>query len=214
MTRTMLLLGAAAFTTAALPASAHAAGPAGPRVEVFVGYDGADLEFEDDDTTYDLHNKGIFYGIGGGYDFPLSNISALGVDVEISDSTADDSHDSFLFDVRDKFGMDFYVGGRASFAVMDRATLYLKGGYTNLQLKAALNVCGFPSFETAGIGLAVPCFDTEVFDDSGSVDGFRAGAGIDIALFGRTYTGFEYRYSSYDDNINRQQLMVKLGMRF
>lgn len=214
MNRTIMLCAAAALTAVALPASALAAGPGGPRVEVFVGYDAADLEYEDDGTTYDLHNKGIFYGIGGGYDFPLSGMSALGVDVEISDSSADDSNDGFLFDVSDKFGFDFYVGGRASFAVMDRATIYLKGGYTNLQVKAALNVCGFPSFETAGIGLAVPCFDTEVFDDSGSVDGFRAGGGIDIALFGRTYAGVEYRFSSYDDDINRQQMMVKLGMRF
>ena len=170
----MFAAGAAALSLAA-PAMAHdktASAPTGFRVEALAGWDRPSADGE--------HASGFVYGAGAGYDFAVGSTVSLGVDVEASDSTANDSGL--------KAGRDLYAGGRVNFAVAPKANLYVKAGYTNAR------VSGF------GIG--------ENFD------GFRAGVGGQFVFTGKAYVGAEYRYSNYQSDFSRHQVVLTLGTRF
>lgn len=121
MTRNLYLAATAAaafaFASPALAQDASSANPApaGFRIEAVLGYDRVGIE--------GIHGDGFLYGIGAGYDLSLGGPVSVGVDGEISDSTAK------------KFGIessrDLYAGGRVNVAVGPRANFYVKGGYTN-----------------------------------------------------------------------------------
>jgi len=135
------------------------------------------------------HDGGVLYGLGVGYDFAVAPTISLGVDGEVTDSTQKEG-DSDIAQV--KAGRDLYAGLRANFAVSPTANLYVKGGYTNARFKATDGVDTF----------------------SQNFDGFRLGAGGQIAVSGKTYVGGEYRYSNYEDGLNRHQLAMTVGTRF
>jgi outer membrane immunogenic protein len=96
MIRVIYCTAAAAALAFASPAMAQGnlapAAPAGFRIEAIVGYD---------------HG-----GVGAGCDFAVSNSISLGVDAEVSDSTADKDGVSA--------GHDLYAGARVTFAVSPR----------------------------------------------------------------------------------------------
>jgi outer membrane immunogenic protein len=85
-------------------------------------------------------------------------------------------------------GRDLYAGGRVNFGVSPKANLYIKGGYTNAR------VSGFGSGE--------------------NLDGFRAGVGGQYVFTGKAYVGAEYRYSNYQSDFTRHQVVLTLGTRF
>ncbi|WP_404333920.1 outer membrane protein [Sphingomonas sp. MMS12-HWE2-04] len=86
-------------------------------------------------------------------------------------------------------GRDLYLGGRIGFVAMPNTLVYAKGGLTNAR------------FDVAGLG-------------SGTTDGYRFGGGVEHD-FGRFYGKVEYRYSRYEEvNLNRDQVMAGLGIRF
>jgi outer membrane immunogenic protein len=86
-------------------------------------------------------------------------------------------------------GRDLYIGARFGYTVTDTTLVYAKGGYTN----ARVNVDGF---------------------DGEDLEGYRFGAGVE-QNFGRFYGKVEYRYSRYEEaNLNRDQVMAGLGIRF
>ena len=86
-------------------------------------------------------------------------------------------------------GRDLYAGGRVNFALSPTANLYVKGGYTNAR------------FKESGFGGA-------------NFDGFRLGAGGQVAVSGKAYVGAEYRYSNYEAGLDRHQVALTLGTRF
>jgi outer membrane immunogenic protein len=135
------------------------------------------------------HDGGLLYGIGAGYDFAVSDGISLGADVEASDSTQKVG-DSDLAQV--KAGRDLYAGGRVSFAVSPTANLYVKGGYTNARFKATDGVDTFAE----------------------NFDGYRLGAGGQVAVSGKAYVGGEYRYSNYEAGLSRHQVALTVGTRF
>jgi outer membrane immunogenic protein len=132
---------------------------------------------------------GALYGLGVGYDFAVAPTVSLGVDGEITDSTQEVGDEDIA---QVKSGRDLYAGLRANFAVSPTANLYLKGGYTNARFKATDGVDTF----------------------SENLDGFRVGAGGQIAVSGKTYVGGEYRYSDYEQDLKRHQLALTVGTRF
>jgi outer membrane immunogenic protein len=132
---------------------------------------------------------GILYGIGAGYDFAVGSGVSLGADIEATDSTQKEG-DPDIAQV--KAGRDLYAGGRVTFAVSPSANLYVKGGYTNARFKAT---------------------DGEV-TDSANFDGFRIGAGGQLAVSGKAYVGAEYRYSNYEQGLSRNQVALTVGTRF
>jgi outer membrane immunogenic protein len=176
-----------AVASAALAATpALAAAPQGPRVEALVGYDAVRLDLGAGDKFKD---EGVVYGIGAGYDFALGNGASLGADVEASDSTAKESNIAGTL----KAKRDLYAGGRVSFGIDDKGSnVYLKGGYTNARFSASDGVTTI----------------------SGNADGYRLGGGAQFAVTGKAYVGGEYRYSNYEDGLERHQLAATLGTRF
>lgn len=189
------LLAFAAVSTAALaatPALAQtgvAAAPAGPRVEAIVGYDRVKVDFSDFGANDSIKDTGLVYGVGAGYDVPLNGSVSVGADVEATGSTA---KRDFGVDSELKTGRDLYAGGRVSFGIADNSNVYVKAGYTNLRVKG----------EVAGVS------------ESENLDGYRLGGGAQFGLGGNAYVGGEYRFSDYEDDVSRHQLVATVGTRF
>jgi outer membrane immunogenic protein len=131
---------------------------------------------------------GVLFGIGAGYDFAVNRAVSIGADVEATESTQKERSGA----IEVKAGRDLYAGGRVNFAVSPTANLYVKGGYTNARFKADDGIDSF----------------------SRNFDGYRLGAGGQLALSGKTYVGSEYRYSNYEDGLSRHQVALTVGTRF
>ncbi|MEM8826622.1 MAG: outer membrane beta-barrel protein [Pseudomonadota bacterium] len=185
----------AAALACAAPATAVQAASSGLRGEVIIGYDNTDIdidEFEAFDLDIDADADGFLYGGRIGYDLalPFSPKLSVGVDAEVTDSTGEIEFgfgaigEDFDIDV----GRDLYIGGRVSYDVIDRLTAYGTVGYTNLEVL------------------------TE-FDDE-TLDGIRLGAGLQFQLLGSIYVLGEYRYSNYESDVSRNQVISGIGYRF
>lgn len=204
---------------AATPAFAQDNGDAvftGPRVEAIVGWDKTKAGSSIDDI-YDHNNSmnGFHYGIGAGYDVNLGGL-VLGAEAELSDSTAktrfqDGDMANFGYGSV-KAGRDIYVGARLGAQVAPKTLLYVKGGYTNAQLKAQAN------------------YNDVDYGSKFKLDGWRVGAGVEQAITRRAYAKLEYRYSNYekakfefadgadthrfDVDTDRHEVVAAVGMRF
>ena len=166
---------------------------AGAHVATVAGYDS--LKGSSGGVSDNLN--GVAYGIKLGYDFSVMEHGLLGVEAEITNSTA--KFDSGFGDTL-KIGRDLYFGGRVKFDVSDTIALYVKGGYTNAELKVASG------------GLTA----------KGTVDGWRVGVGTEVKLSEKLFGLGEYRYSNYGTfsdgagssfKVERHQVMAGLGYR-
>jgi outer membrane immunogenic protein len=130
---------------------------------------------------------GLLYGIGAGYDLRLHN-AVLGIEGEVADSTTGDCVGTVCVEA----GRDLYIGGRAG-AVVGNVLLYGKLGYTNGRVVVR----------------------SGALRDGTNLDGVRAGAGVEWAI-PRTPLSLraEYRYSNYQDGIERHQGVAALAFRF
>lgn len=197
----------------------------GFRLEALGGYENTSADSDGDFSpgTQDLFDDGsgegldgFVYGVGAGYDVAMGG-AVVGIEGEITDSTAGENQD-------DPFGAgssvsfeaerDLYVGARAGVLVSPQALIYAKGGYTNARF-------GLDAEDAAGFA---GDFDT-------TLDGFRVGGGIELALAENMFGKVEYRYSSYSDldvevdetatsfedfdvNTDRHQVVAGVGVRF
>jgi outer membrane immunogenic protein len=171
----------------ALLAATPALADSGPRVEAVVGWDHVSL----DESQYGLGTygkSGFAYGGALGYDWSLAPMVSVGVDGEIDGSTARYNRGISTLSV----GRDVYIGGRATLAISPITRIYGKVGYANGSLTATA-----PGLFT-----------------SGNRDGVRLGVGIQQSLAPHVYGLVEYRYTNYQDNLSRNQLMTGLGFRF
>lgn len=132
---------------------------------------------------------GALFGVGAGYDVAVGPAVSLGADVEATESTQKEGDEDIA---QVKAGRDLYAGGRVTYAVSPTANLYVKGGYTNARFKA-----------TDGVDTVAENFD-----------GYRLGAGGQLALNGKAYVGAEYRYSNYEQGLSRNQVALTVGTRF
>ena len=187
--KTLFFAAAAVSAVLAAPAFAQDAPAAsGPRLEALVGFDSISLSLEDLGVDDSLEQSGFLYGVGLGYDFALGGMS-LGLDVEATDSTAELGDDDYgAIDA----ARDLYAGARVTFPVASNINAYVKGGYTNARFKGE--------------------FDGESEGDN--LDGFRLGAGAQVALSGKAFVGTEYRYSNYEADLTRHQFALVVGTRF
>ncbi|MBS0504604.1 MAG: porin family protein [Proteobacteria bacterium] len=172
--------------------SAHAAAPAGGRAEAIVGWDKNKL----DTGAGTLNRDGVVFGLGLGYDFVIGTTASLGIDVEASESSADVSATSGTTSAKLSIGRDLYAGARATFALSDRANLYFKAGYTNARVKGSVTLAGTTTSASA------------------NADGIRGGAGVQFMLSSKMYVGGEYRYSNYENDYSRHQVVGTVGFRF
>jgi outer membrane immunogenic protein len=188
------LIAALAAGTLATPAFAQDQGDLGGfRIEAIGGYDRPSVEDEKAD--------GVVYGVGVGYDFH-SGGALFGIEAEATDSTANERVAGVVLpgdELRVRAGRDLYVGGRIG-AVVGRTLLYAKAGYTNARVRVDYDD-----------GTAATAAD---FTDRTNLDGVRAGAGAQFAIGSNAYLKTEYRYSNYQDGVDRHQVVGGLGFRF
>ncbi|ANC85734.1 hypothetical protein A7E77_01780 [Sphingomonas sp. NIC1] len=159
----------------------------GGSVTLIVGVDGAN-RFSD-------WSAGATYGGQIGYDWQRNGL-VVGVEGELTGSSnrqcsvrySTSGGNSSLCVTT---GRDAYVGGRIGTPIGDATLLYGKAGYTNVEQT-------FSARQTT----------------SGTVDGFRLGAGIEHRVSDRSTLKAEYRYANYDGSYDRHQAVVGLGFRF
>ena len=131
---------------------------------------------------------GILYGIAGGYDFRINNL-VLGLEAEAAESTAGDCAGGICVDA----SRDLYVGGRIGAVVSPNVLIYGKLGYTNARVQV-----------TSGN-----------VTDGANLDGIRAGAGVEWQFRNSPVSiRAEYRYSNYQDGLDRHQGVIGLAYRF
>lgn len=192
----------AASTALAAPAFAQDTDPTftGPRAEVIAGWD----HVNDGSISGANGTDGVVYGGAVGYDFQIGQ-AVLGFEGEATGATTKQTSPNVLAvgdQLRVKAGRDLYVGGRIGFAVGPRALIYAKGGYTNAQVDTRY---------TSG---------ATTIRDSETLDGWRAGAGVELKLTGNFYVKGEYRYSNYTEasgsaiDLDRHQVVAGVGVRF
>lgn len=157
----------------------------------------------------DEGETGVLYGGVVGYDLP-GDRAIFGAEAELSQSSIDESEGD-LFVAGDRLtlsiGYDLYVGLRAGLRVGPAGLLYLKGGYTNLDVNARY---------------AAP--DSITLRATEALDGYRLGAGGEVKLSRNLLARLEYRYSDYDSgeiddefesiDIKRHQGAASLLFRF
>ena len=180
---------------AATPAFAQDAPAAGGfHVDGIVGYDRPHVD--------GVHSNGVTYGIGAGYDLQAGR-ALLGIEGEATTSSADRC-ESGLVVAGDRtcagLRRDLYVGGPVGALVGARTLLYAKAGYTNARARVSYDD-----------GTASTALD---FTDHRNLDGVRVGGGIQFGLSDHTYLRTEYRYSNYQDGVDRHQVVGALGVRF
>ncbi len=172
----------------------------GFHLELLGGYDHIAGDGED--------AGGFTYGIAGGYDLPLGRFR-IGAELEATESTT--RHRTSIAPIgdvvdggrlRSDMGRDLYLGLRAGYVVSPSAMIYAKAGYSNARVTAHY---------TSG---------TTTTKEAANLDGFRAGAGVEVAIAPRIFVKGEYRYSHYSDqdgieaDMDRHQLMAGVGIRF
>lgn len=186
-----LVLATLLATVAATPAIAQDAAPfTGPRVEGLVGWDRVQGDGHDDD---------VGYGVAAGYDAQIGR-AVIGGEVEYSDSNNKTcSGAETVADPRLclKAGRDLYVGGRVGTTVGANTLLYAKAGYTNADAK-------FTSDDGTD----------EVTLSKTHLDGVRVGAGVERKIGQKAYIKGEYRYSNYEQGVERHQVLGGVGIRF
>lgn len=189
------LFAACAAATLATPAFAQDSNElSGFRVEGLVGYDRPSVE--------DEHAGGVLYGLGIGYDVQ-SGGAVFGIEGEATDSTSDERRSGFLVtgdELRVRAGRDLYVGGRVGAAVGTSTLVYVKAGYTNARFRV--------DYEDGTAGTVAD------FTDRTNLDGVRAGVGAQFGLGSNAYLRTEYRYSNYEDGVDRHQVVGGFGFRF
>ncbi|HEY5712034.1 MAG TPA: porin family protein [Allosphingosinicella sp.] len=192
--RNIALAAVLAGTVFATPTLAQETPQSGFRIEGVAGYDRPNISGE--------HANGVTYGLGAGYDFQAGR-AIVGVEGEATDSSADRCA-SDVNVTGDRLcvtaGRDLYVGGRVGAQVAPNVLLYAKAGYSNAWVGA--------NYED---GTAATLAD---FRSHRDLDGVRGGAGVQVGIGRNAYVKTEYRYSNYQDGVDRNQVVAGFGFRF
>jgi outer membrane immunogenic protein len=185
------------------------------RIEVHVGLDlpEASLALTDDTVTYRASDgrQAFNYGVEAGYDMRMGGDMIIGMYAGADASTAkvcgyyDDDIRGCL-----RGGRDIAIGLRAGTFVGDNTLLYIKGGYSNGQLRVS----------------AQDLIDDDRAHVNINMDGWHAGAGIEHNFARNTYAKVEYNYTNYanariraDDfsasaGMARHRIVAGVGMNF
>jgi outer membrane immunogenic protein len=150
----------------------------------------------------DGHEDGVVYGVGVGYDMQMGSGAVVGIEAEATDSSADVCAED-VNRVGDRLCVgakrDLYVGGRFGTAIGTSTLLYGKAGYTNARF-------GF-DYDDGGNG-------SLDFGDGRNLDGIRVGAGVETLLGPNSFVKAEYRYSNYEEGVEKHQVLGGFGVRF
>ena len=208
-----LILVTAAFV-AATPAVA--ADFAGPRAEVRLGWDrtAIDLSFDDGTTSVDGkgHDDGFGLGAEVGYDAAIGGKAILGAYAGAEWATTKECSEVFGDDEAClKLGRNFTLGARIGAALTPQALVYVKGGYSNGQIKATYEDFEDPDFNTS---------------EKANRGGFHLGVGGEFNVSNSGYVKAEVVRTNYNDadssdefveaklDARRTQALVGFGLRF
>lgn len=197
-------------------APATAADFAGARAEIRGGWDRTTLDvgYNDGVDTFsaDGHDDGLNLGLEAGYDAPLGRTVVAGAYAGVEFATTKEcgellgNDDACL-----KMGRNFTAGARVGAKVSPKAMIYLKGGYSNGQIKARYENSDDPTLN---------------FSDHTNRSGFHFGIGGEMAVGRQGYVRAEYVRTNYNDydysdpNVDvkidghRDQLLLGFGLRF
>lgn len=194
--KTPLGLFAAGALSALAATPAAAADFVGPRAEVTVGLDRLNFDLSDLGSDNNIHPKGVTLGGSIGYDAALGGGLIAGVEAGVTWSNAKRTStvgtDTLSLDA----GRDFDLSARLGGQVGPRTLIYGKAGYTNLRLSTDSNI--------GGVSLA----------SATNLDGYRLGVGVEQSLGANTYLKGEYRYSNYEQNVSKNEVLAGVGIRF
>lgn len=180
------IFAAVVMSVAATPAFAK-----GAYVQVQGGYDKISVAGSSAD--------GIAYGVAAGYDFALSDKAFIGVEASLDDSSTKECESDILA-LGDRLcalaGRDIAAVARLGYNLSEASQLYVLAGYTNARLKVTYD---------DGISKA------SVADNG---DGFRVGAGYKHNFGEKLFGKLEYRYSNYEADFSRNQVLAAIGVNF
>ena len=183
------------FVLASVAAVAAAAAPAqaeGFRAEIHGGWDNVSAAGDSD--------SGIVYGIGLGYDVAVSDKVEVGLDLSADLSSMKECETSAIVandEACIRARRDLAAAVRLGYKVSERGTLYALAGYTNARFR-------FDYTTPAGVTTR----------DGRNLDGLRLGAGYQQGFGERTYGKIEYRYSNYENDVSRHQVLLGVGVNF
>jgi outer membrane immunogenic protein len=156
------------------------------------------------------HDGGLDAGAEAGYDARIgkSVIAGAYAGIEFADTkecSPVDGNDSFCL----KLGRNVTVGARLGAKVSDRVLLYVKGGYSNGQLRGVYRNSDDPSLD---------------FNAHSNRTGYHLGVGGEMAMGPNGYVRLEYVHTIYDDFVDpdlglgldghRDQVLAGFGLRF
>lgn len=192
MTAQTNFLIAGAMLAVIFTASASSASANGFRVELHGGWDRPVAEGTGD--------SGLLYGFGVGYDVGLSKNVFAGVEANADFSTTRECADAVLVSgdrLCVKAGRDLSLIARAGVEVAPGSKLYALAGWTNARFRADYSL---PSGTSTS--------------ESQNLDGWRIGAGFQQSLGTGLHAKLEYRYSDYQEDRSRHQIVAGLGVSF
>ncbi|SLJ86627.1 outer membrane protein [Novosphingobium mathurense] len=144
-------------------------------------------------------DEGVSYGASVGYDVALSGGMFVGIQGTVADSSTkecardvDVAGDKLCV----KTGRDLAAVVRLGTNVGESTKLYVLGGYANGRVRLTY---------TDGV-------DSTSIGDNG--DGFRLGAGAQYTLSNNMFVKGEYRYTNYESDFSRHNVLVGLGFQF
>ena len=188
----------------------------GLRIEPRIGYDRVitelNVETATDSASVREGKSGVTYGGEVGYDTVVNAGTVLGIYGGIDGSSAEQCFpDGFGAQTCLKPGRNLTAGVRAGYLLNPTTLLYIKGGYSNGQIRFDYTDRQFPQDNVRA---------------SDTLSGFHAGAGVQ-AGFGRNFYGkLEYVYTDYNGyeivdgsdkaslDFSRHQIVAGLGVRF
>jgi outer membrane immunogenic protein len=203
-------------STALIAVPATAAGFSGPRAEVRGGFDRTtvDLSYDDgvDSLSGDDHKDGFNLGAEVGYDALVGKGVVAGAYAGVEFATTKTCSEVFGNDKAClKLGRNFTLGARLGANVSPSTLIYVKGGYSNGQLKAK-----YTNFDDSTLNAS----------DHANRGGFHFGAGAEVLVGSNGYVRAEYVRTNYNDydysdsdfaagiDTHRDQVLLGFGMRF
>ena len=171
----------------------------GPYVGVQAGWDRNEIGIEDVDDV-DISNDSLLIGGYAGYNFKIAERVVLGAEAGIS-TAVDDSFglstatETLTFDPR--FSYD--LSARAGYLVNERTLAYVRGGLAGTRLRISFDDGADP------------------FSETGYVEGWQIGGGVEHALTDKLSARVEYRYSDLgqgDLEYDRHQALVGVSYNF
>lgn len=202
---------AAALAATAVSAQAQT----GLRADIHAGWDGVSTHQRTDvgtsGATTILNDDGVVYGLELGYDYKFGAFN-LGLYGGIDGATTERCSEVFAeIETCERSGRNLTAGVRAGFNVAGRAMLYVKGGYSNGQVKL-----DYIDHVTAA----------NSFTASESMDGYHIGGGVQVDLFSNVYAKVEYVRTDYKDytfkegtatikgGLDRDNVVFGVGIKF